>query len=81
MKTLNEIKYSKQFILNGGEIDIETMNKEDLRIASINWNQKLGKFGLWFNGDLLLTAKTMQPIINRLATLNKKWELEIKLTQ
>lgn len=75
MTTLTEIKNSTPQLKAGKEINIETKNKEDLRIASIII--KKGMFKLWFNGALIHSCVTMSSLIARLKKLDIDWDLEL----
>lgn len=77
MKTFNEIQHSKNHLINGNDIDIETKDKEDLRIATISFNSRANRFGLWFNGSLLKTSNHISGIIPRLKKLHTDWDLEL----
>lgn len=75
MTTLTEIKNSKNLLLEGGEINIETKNKEDLRIATILIRN--GFYKIWFNGALIYSAVTISATISRLKKLDWDWDLEL----
>lgn len=77
MKTFNEIQHSKNELINGNDIDIETKDKEDLRIATISFNSRTNRFGLWFNGSLLKNQQSFSGIIRRLKKLHTDWDLEL----
>lgn len=75
MTTLTEIKNSTPKLKAGEEINIETKDKEDLRIATILIRR--GMFKIWFNGALIHSCVTMSSLIARLKKLDLDWDLEL----
>jgi hypothetical protein len=73
MKTLNITE--KQ--LKAGEIfEIETIDKDDIRIAELSFSEKTNNFIIWFNGQLIHCSKGFKRMINRLELLDKKFPLD-----
>lgn len=48
---------------------------EDWRQASVEWNNHLNKFVLWFNGAIISSSKTLKTVSGRLNKLIEKWDL------
>lgn len=80
MITLTEIKNSKDLLTNGGEINIETIDKDDLRIATICIHPKRKTICIWFNGEIIHSCITHRSLINRIKQLDIDWGLELSWT-
>jgi hypothetical protein len=77
MTNLSEIKNSKDFLLNGGEINIETVDKDDLRIATICIHPIKKTIVIWFNGAIIHSCITFRSLITRIKQLDIDWDLEL----
>ena len=63
-------------LISGNTLEIETIDKEDLRIAELGFSEHLGKFTIWFNGKLIHTSKGFDSLLNRIQKLNINFPLE-----
>jgi len=77
MKDLTDLKNKKIALLNGECIEIQTIDKNDLRTCEVSFSIGLGKFVLWFNGQLVKSSRDIGGIINEIKRINILFPLEL----
>jgi hypothetical protein len=73
MKTLT---ITEKELKMGETLIIETIDKNDIREAELSFSKKTNRFTIWFNGQLIHSAKGFKSLINRMELLNEKFPLE-----
>ena len=68
----------KTDLINGSiyTLSNDHSQNDDLREAEVSFNKKIGKFIIWFNGQLIHSCKTFQALEKRLEKLIVKWNLK-----
>lgn len=76
MKDMKYFGVELRLLKKGYFLEVDTIDKDDLRTAEVSFEEYKSLYRIWFNGSLIHSCKTFKSVITRLNKLDLKFPLE-----